>query len=301
MRRATLATVGTVAFALVVMTSASAGPKLATESQVQAITFDAAPPPTPWTVAYDFDFTTLATTTYSNGSVVIDGKTWTAENSTCLRTFGPLNGTGLRLYPSTTTCDYENTATGTQPNWVVGGGASSFGSELKILASSLLPAGITWPRYQLRLGIQWGSSGIDQNYERFQFGFQRSDDTYGWRVYSISGNETPTYQGFCYAMIQNAATTFIGATLTWPKLITGSDVSSIVIGPNYHYCEGDAWPGSWPSTMTSLNQILWPSAQYAGLSRMTNMTNLQIYMGAYNITALGNAVVDVKRIRLEYR
>lgn len=304
MRRGLLVVVACVLLALAVSAS-HAGPQLSTETYVQSYVADAGALPTGWTTAYDVDFTTLGTQTFANGNVTIDGKTWTAENSTCLRTFDLQNGTGIRLYPSTTICDSDNPAQGSQPNWTPSVGATAFGSELKILLSSLVPSSVRWPRAQIRLYVQWDSSGIDQNYERFQYGLQRSDDTYGWRIGAMSGNNGPsgqTFSSFCYSIAQNNLYTFQGqwTTSTQPA-IASSELSVLTLGPNYHYCERATWTGSWPSSFTTVNMMNWGYEANGGATRIIAPSNLQFWIGAYNVSTQGNAVVNVKRLRVDYK
>ena len=230
-----------------------------------------------WTTAYDIDFTTQTTQAFSgDGTVTIDGKTWTVSNFANARTFGVLNGTGLRIYPNTNSTDYGNVSTASAP-------------LLKIPITSIISS-YRYPSTSLRIWLYGSVTGVDQNYERAAFGVEKTGLHLEWKMQNLFAYESGG-GGALSPFINNTIPTTIG-TVTVPSFST-YNVNVLTIRPGSAATEAGIYSSGWP---TSLVQGLnYNEISYQQISDVT------LFLTAYNIGGQNNMTFDVKRIKIEYK
>ncbi len=152
-------------------------------------------------LVYAVDFSALATSgaKFSNGSNVIDGKTWTVENTANANTFQITNGTGLVIDPSATSTD-------------IGAGSVRTAPLISIKYGSIHSSLVAIPTPNILVLCSFTHANLNANFEQGRliherFGGGGTSQITGWigRVFSTSAK-------FEIVTLKNNAAVFLADT-----------------------------------------------------------------------------------------
>lgn len=247
-----------------------------------------------WQDVYDLDFTQEPNQTFSaDGSVTIAGKTWTVASKANSRTLDILNGTGMRIYTNANVSDYQNASANSAP-------------RLSIPLSSVVPAGVTFPTFGIRVWTYFSSSNIDQNFERAFVGLEKQGATTDYRLLQVIYNNGAALGVSAPIVIINNNNAAVPPHAT--------DVGTLTYGNSSHnvmllqatagalnfrfgvFPSGSQWPA-----VTALNAV---DLLYQTLTSINfaSGSGLQLVFGSYDtVGSLGNLTFDVKRVRIQIK
>lgn len=239
-----------------------------------------------WQFGYEIDFTAQGTQAVSaDGAFSIAGKSWTVSSFANSRTFGLLNGTGLRIYPNATTSDYQNPSANSAP-------------RISIPVSTLIP-GFSYPTNAIRVWTQSAFSGVDTNFERCFTALEKGGATQDFRViqFAASNVGASAFVNSSAVLVNNSITsvfpTFVGSSTLGPAT---DDVIVLTLAQTYINMRSGVYSGGWPTT---LNQDLM-SGPFGTATQFSNTNPLSLTLGSNNNGGGGNLTYDIKRIKIEY-
>lgn len=248
-----------------------------------------------WQDVFDIDFTQEPNQTFgADGNFVIAGKTWTVSSKANSRTFDILNGTGLRIYPNTNASDYQNPSATSAP-------------RIWIPLSSIVPSGVTFPTFGIRIWTYFATSGIDQNFERAFTGVEKLGSTTDYRVliFNATNNGPPNPGvGAPTVMINNNISSVPPLANGVGTFTYGSNSNNVTLlqltAASLNFRWG-IWPGgnTWP-TIAQLDPEDW-LAQTLTSIQFPSGSGLALVLGSNNTTGYNNLTYDVKRIKVQIK
>lgn len=236
--------------------------------------------PAGWQGVYEVDFANLSTQAFSgNGSVIIDGLSWTVENFASATSFGIINGDGLRFSCNTTNADYNN---GTRNSLLIG-----------IPVQNIFPS-FDIEKHEVRILCQF-THNADQSFEHIFAGYEHAT--------------SPTQQNFLLGRGFNAGSG--GAVYAIKETLTASSANptdtanltdDVIIvemkNINEFMSRSGTYSGGWPSN-TNLRRVKLFTT--AGDLPFEKSSDAKVVFTAITANSNGNFVATIKKFRMEIR
>jgi len=230
-----------------------------------------------WQGVYEVNFASLANQSFSaDGSVSIDGKTWTVANFSAATSFGIVNGEGLKFVCNTTNTDYNNS---TRTSLLIG-----------TPVTNLFP-GFDINKHEIRILAQVTQNG-DANFEHIFSGFEHAT--------------SPTSQNFSLGKGYNNASVFapketLSGSSTNPTDSTNvsDDVVIVEMHNNNHFsCKTGVYSGGWPANLRGRREKLFTTG---GDLPFEFTSDVNIFFTAITVNTSGTFIATVNKLRVEVR
>lgn len=231
-----------------------------------------------WASVYEIDFSAEATQAFTaDGSVLIDGKTWTVANKAAATTFGITNGSGLIIGPSTSNTEYS--------------GANRTCPIITIPVSSLLSSFDLFA-HELRLTVYLSAINGDANTELARAGFEVTSAPTNQNVMVAKGF------GLGAVTIRSVFNLAGVATLVDDATNNSDNVLSLYYSPKALRAEtrSGVYSGGFPATTRGRRFM---SLGGAVASYPATSTDLRVLLAAQSGNVSGNFSVTIHSMKLE--